>query len=98
LVHQQATLPAQATQWFRWLMPSFQLSFVRDVLPATRPGLAIERVKNLLVMGASVTKPLDCSQRISKAADLRREKTAKPLRLASHNAGELRCLDPTPGA
>jgi hypothetical protein len=37
------TLPAQATRRFRWLMlPSFQLSFARDVLPATRPGWAIE--------------------------------------------------------
>jgi hypothetical protein len=46
LVHQQAILQAQATQWFRWLMPSlFELSFARDVLPvllrAIRPGLAI---------------------------------------------------------
>jgi hypothetical protein len=42
LVHPQGTLQAQATQWFRWSMPSFQLSFARDVLQATRPGWATE--------------------------------------------------------
>jgi hypothetical protein len=46
LVHRQGTLRAQATQWFRWLMPSFQLSCACDVLPArlraTRPGWATE--------------------------------------------------------
>ena len=42
LVHQQATRRARATQRFRWLAPSLQLSYARDALQATRPGWAIE--------------------------------------------------------
>jgi len=42
LARQQGTLQAQATQRFRLVMRSLQLSCAHDVLRATHPGWAIE--------------------------------------------------------